>query len=407
METWIILPNQLFKRNHNAIILEEPIYFTEVVKVNKIKIAYMRACMKYNKRDGDLYVDHDYLLKSYDILDKYKKIHMYDPVDYDVEKKYRKLFGSKLVIHDTKLFLLKRNQLNVTYNNHKSFYKYVRETIGIKGYDKSTDGMNRSSPDSYKEKLKAYSNKIYNEAITYTNIHFPDHIGNPNNVVYYPITRVDVKKLLNKLKLNKFAKYQDAIYKNNIFAYHSHISACLNIGLISPQEVIKKKNEAFVRQVAGWREYMRYLYCTRKEIIKYNLPNNNRLMPKIWYSKFDNELLNNELKKALNYGYSHHIVRLMVFLNYFIMQRISPDEIYKWFMSVISIDAYSWVMISNIYCMGYFYNKAMKRPYLCSSNYLLRMSDYKYGKWAIEWDKLYHKFIKVAPKEYVKFYNRK
>ena len=74
---------------------------------------------------------------------------------------------------------------------------------------------------------------------------------------------------------------------------------------------------------------------------------------------------------------------------------IRPDDIYKWFMEVISIDAYDWVMISNIYSMGYFTSIGMKRPYLSSSNYILKMSNYKKdGIWDIDWTNLFKSFVK-------------
>ncbi len=103
--------------------------------------------------------------------------------------------------------------------------------------------------------------------------------------------------------------------------------------------------------------------------------------------------LDAEIKKALHYGYSHHIVRLMVFLSLFIMCGIHPNDIYKWFMEVVAIDAYDWVMVGNIWAMGYFYKGAMSRPYVSSSAYIARMSDYeKDGKWDVIWDALFYRF---------------
>jgi deoxyribodipyrimidine photolyase-related protein len=84
----------------------------------------------------------------------------------------------------------------------------------------------------------------------------------------------------------------------------------------------------------------------------------------------------------------------MVFLNYLLLTEIKPYDIYKWFMEVVSIDAYDWVMVSNIYSMGYFSSIGMKRPYLSSSNYILKMSNYKKdGKWDEDWTNNFWKFV--------------
>lgn len=182
----------------------------------------------------------------------------------------------------------------------------------------------------------------------------------------------------------------------------------LNNGLIVPMELIRiikkyekkidiKNYEGFLRQIIGWREYMRYLYLYRyDEIIKSNSFNNNKSLTKDWYTGMTGNLvIDSEIKKAITYGYSHHIVRLMVFLSFMIMNEIKPEDIYKWFMEVVSIDAYDWVMVSNIYCMGYFSKIGMRRPYLSSSNYLLKMSNYKKdGKWNLTWDNSFRTFVK-------------
>ena len=134
---------------------------------------------------------------------------------------------------------------------------------------------------------------------------------------------------------------------------------------------------------------------TSNELLKNSFGNNKRL-GKEWYLGTTGLIvIDNEILKAIKYGYSHHIIRLMIFLNFMIINEIRPDDIYKWFMEVVSIDAYDWVMISNIYSMGYFSKIGMKRPYLSSSNYIIKMSNYKKdGKWDIIWDEKYRSFVK-------------
>lgn len=100
-----------------------------------------------------------------------------------------------------------------------------------------------------------------------------------------------------------------------------------------------------------------------------------------------------EIKKALKTGYAHHIIRLMIFLNAFKLMYIHPEDIYKWFMEIVSIDAYDWVMKSNIYCMGYYYENAMTKPYISSSNYILKMSNYKKEDWVNIWNALFYGYL--------------
>jgi deoxyribodipyrimidine photolyase-related protein len=156
---------------------------------------------------------------------------------------------------------------------------------------------------------------------------------------------------------------------------------------------------------------MQSLYIHHHEsLITSNTPKNyNKFRdPAVWYTGETGILpIDEEIKKAQKYGYSHHIVRLMILLNFFILCELHPYEIYKWFMEVVSIDAYSWVMESNIYAMGYFNPKVMTKPYLSTSNYVLKMTNYKRdGHWDKLWDALYHDFVSTKPKEYTFFYKR-
>lgn len=107
------------------------------------------------------------------------------------------------------------------------------------------------------------------------------------------------------------------------------------------------------------------------------------------------KIIDNEIKKVQKYAYSHHIIRLMVFLNYMKLSNIKALDIYKWFMQFVSLDAYEWVMVSNICMMGYFMKspKFMRRSYVSSSNYLVKMSNYKRGEWCKKWDEMYRKYI--------------
>jgi deoxyribodipyrimidine photolyase-related protein len=459
-KAFIILPNQLFaninilQQYDKVFLIEEPTCFYDPIykpfRVNKVKIAYLRACMKHYqihtlRTIKSQYLEYNYMKNNkYSIFKDYDTITMYDPIDIDVIKKYKEILGPyNTLVHilDSPDMLLPNATLLEGYflkhNNtmrHLSFFKFVREKLHILEGVKSFDKMNRSpppkvSPHVYKYKPPRGTLKYYNEAIEYANTNFVEHYGDASNVLYYPISHLDSIKAFDvflKIRLPQFGKYEDAIMKEDPFMYHSVISPLLNIGLLTSRQIIDRllnyysKNskdipmsslEGFVRQVVGWRCMMQSLYIFKHEdLIKSNLPKNKKRFKnmKLWYDGETGILpLDQEIKKARDIGYAHHIVRLMVFMNFFILCELHPSEIYKWFMEVVSIDAYSWVMISNVYAMGYFYPKVMSKPYISTSNYIVKMTNYKKdGHWDKVWDALYHDFLRHKPSEYTFFYKR-
>ena len=124
-------------------------------------------------------------------------------------------------------------------------------------------------------------------------------------------------------------------------------------------------------------------------------------LDKSWYDGTTKLLpVNNVIKQTLEYGYMNHIQRLMIILNAMTLYEISPEDIYKWFTEM-SIDSYDWVMVSNVYAMGFANDKFMSRPYISSSNYVTKMMGYsskqkddpKNKMWIKEWNDLYRKFV--------------
>lgn len=431
MNIFLILPNQLFEEtlkhinNYDKIIVyEEPYYFSEEIKPNKIKIAYLRACMRYyydNLKKSLNKIDVSYCEFSNSIpLNKTDNYYCYEINDYKLQNKYKSM---KIKINEieTPMFILNKSDLDI-YNkkkgvSHSSLYELSKKKLGILQGIKNQDVYNRSNPKvivPFNTNNTNNNDSYLKEAIKYSlKPEFKLHVGNPTieALKTYPINSKDAYESYEnflKSKIENFGLYQDVIQDSNPFMYHSLISPMLNNGLIVPMELIKiikkyekkidiKNYEGFLRQIIGWREYMRYLYIYKyDEIIKSNSFNNNKSLTKDWYSgTTGNLIIDTEIKKAITYGYSHHIIRLMVFLSFMIMNEIKPEDIYKWFMEVISIDAYDWVMVSNIYCMGYFSKIGMRRPYLSSSNYLLKMSNYKKdGKWNLSWDSSFRSFVK-------------
>ena len=193
--------------------------------------------------------------------------------------------------------------------------------------------------------------------------------------------------------LPNFGTYQDAMVTGEYTMWHGLISPYLNIGLLHPMEVIKAAEtayyqndlpinsvEGFIRQVLGWREYMHGIYqYTEEEYSKSNWFEHHRSLPNFFWDGKTTEM--NCLKQCLtqveNTGYAHHIQRLMVLSNFALISGINPQEIENWFHSAF-IDAYDWVMQTNVLGMGQFADGGMlaSKPYAASANYINKMSDY-------------------------------
>lgn len=241
---------------------------------------------------------------------------------------------------------------------------------------------------------------------------FKDHPGRAEDI-YFPTERSDYLKALNhflKNNLDSYGKYQDAITNRDPFLFHSLISPGLNLGLITPKEVIHKtlqhydKNpetplsaiEGFIRQIIGWREFLRGVYQNySEEQDTTNFWNHKREMKASWYSgETGIPPVDDAIKKAIKYGYNHHIERLMVLSSIMLLSEINPRQVHDWFMEMY-VDSSDWVMGPNVYGMGQFSDGGIfaTKPYICGSNYLIKMSDYKKAEWCDTVDGLYWRFI--------------
>ena len=160
--------------------------------------------------------------------------------------------------------------------------------------------------------------------------------------------------------------------------------------------VASDSTEGFIRQLIGWREFIRGIYIAKGSFERTN--NYWGFKSKIPKSFYDGttgiEPLDSSIKKVSDTGYIHHIERLMIVGNFMLLCEFDPDEVYRWFMEV-SIDSFDWVMVPNVYGMSQFADGGMMstKPYISSSNYILKMSDYKKGDWCEIWDALYWNFI--------------
>jgi len=183
----------------------------------------------------------------------------------------------------------------------------------------------------------------------------------------------------------------------------------LNIGLLNPREVVAALNEftqkhqtslasteAFIRQVVGWREYVRGIYdCRAKELVEGNRLGHYRKMNEAWWIGTTGiPPVDMAIKKAQKYAYTHHIERLMILGNAMLLSEIDPAEVNNWFMAFF-IDAYEWVMLPNVFGMSQYASGSIMttKPYIGGSNYILKMSHFEKGPWTETMDGLYWQFV--------------
>jgi deoxyribodipyrimidine photolyase-related protein len=208
-------------------------------------------------------------------------------------------------------------------------------------------------------------------------------------------------------RLQTFGDYEDAISRDHAVLFHSVLTPMLNVGLLSPRQVIDaalaeadrvplNSLEGFVRQVIGWREFVRLVYLTRgRKQRTQNFWRFTRKMPTSFYDGTTGiEPVDHVIRQVLRTGYCHHIERLMVLGNFFLLCDIHPDAVYRWFMELF-IDAYDWVMVPNIYGMSQYADGGVMttKPYISGSSYVLKMSNFAKGAWCPIWDALYWRFI--------------
>ncbi|RWZ51367.1 cryptochrome/photolyase family protein [Halobacillus fulvus] len=223
---------------------------------------------------------------------------------------------------------------------------------------------------------------------------FGDHPGKLDSFPW-PVKREEALKALNQFisdRLPTFGTYQDAMLTGDAYMSHSLLSSAINIGLLTPEEVMDKAEQAyydgtaplnavegFIRQIVGWREYMRAVYLKKMPAYKKvnELKHEADLPSFFWDGKVTMKCMSESLKPVVDVGYNHHIQRLMVLGNFANAFAISPQQTADWFNEMY-IDAYDWVVLPNVLGMALFADGGLlsTKPYVSSGKYIHKMSDY-------------------------------
>jgi deoxyribodipyrimidine photolyase-related protein len=250
------------------------------------------------------------------------------------------------------------------------------------------------------------------EAQTYVDENFPYHPGTTDNFVY-PVTTDDTETWLDDFLVKRivyFGDFQDAIVHDHPFLFHSVLTPMLNIGLIDPGTVVEKtlafaethpvplnSLEGFIRQIIGWREFMRAIYVQEGQHERdSNFWGHTRKVAEAFYTGQTGILpVDAVIQRVNDWAYTHHIERLMILGNFMLLCEFDPFEVYRWFMEMF-VDAYDWVMVPNVFGMSQYADGGLitTKPYISSSNYVRKMSDFPKGDWCPVWDGLYWRFIR-------------
>ena len=443
----IIFPNQLFEEsnlflnNKKTYLIEEHLFFKQF-NFHKQKLVFHRSSMKnYENYLLSKGIDVAYIEtknQESDIrifLDKINvtEINIYHPEDNWLEKRIKKSCKKnniKINIEENPLFLTAHDDLLPFFNPEKkklfqtSFYKSQRKKMKILidndqnpvGGKWTYDDMNRHKfPKNKKTPTLDYSklqSENYRDSVNYVQKNFTENFGIINDIQLYPTDFKSSRLWFNdflKTRFDEFGIYEDAVLIGESIINHSVLSPLINSGLLNPKYVVKnslefyKKNkipinstEGFIRQIIGWREFIRGVYVSKgSEERTKNYWNFNRKIPKSFYDGNTGiDPIDDTIKKVEKSAYGNHIERLMILGNFMVLCEFDPNEVYKWFMEVF-IDSYDWVMVPNVYGMSQFADGGLMstKPYISSSNYIIKMSDYKKGEWSDIWDGLFWSFM--------------
>jgi deoxyribodipyrimidine photolyase-related protein len=445
MQAAFIFPHQLyqsipFDKSTSIYLIEDELYFSQY-RFHAQKLVLHRASMKYYQSQLEdqgykvQYIDVDpkqSLETAFQKLNdnKIERLNYTDTTDYLLERRmlrFGKEYKLELQKHKSENFLLTPDEFQQQLGKGKKYFMapfYIQQRKKFKMLledDGEPTGGRWSFDEDNRKKLPkniqlpvykaSPQNEFVKEAQNYVSQKFPNAYGSSDGF-NYPTTHDEAKTALSDFLENRmqhFGEYEDAISKKESLLFHSVLTPALNIGLLTPKQIVDetlrlhvKKNfplnslEGFIRQIIGWREFMRGVYefeGVRERTT--NFFNFDKKIPEsFWKGETGIEPIDDTIKKVLTNAYCHHIERLMLLGNFMLLCEFDPDEVYRWFMELF-IDAYDWVMVPNVYGMSQYADGGFitTKPYVSGSNYVIKMSDYKKGEWCAVWDALYWRFL--------------
>jgi len=377
-----------------------------------------------------------------------KAIEYQEPDEFRVDLELKKLavLNFPIKVINSEHFLTHRFELKEIFEGKKSylmehFYRKMRVKwkILIDENDKPVGGKWNFDQENRKKWDKkcqvpppltfAHNAKEIIEELEISGIKTMGHIT--NRISVWPKNRTESMQVFQYFLdwlLPYFGDYQDSMVQNERFLFHSRISFALNVKMLRPFEVIQavekkyldgtvslNQAEGFIRQILGWREFVRGIYWN--EMPQYaatNYFNHQKPLPDFfWTGQTKMNCLSQAIGQSLEYAYAHHIQRLMIIGNYALISEINPDEVDRWFMGIY-IDAFEWVELPNTRGMSQYADggKLATKPYASSANYIQKMGNYcancsfnpkeKKGEQACPFNQKYWDFIGRNAEEFRK-----
>ncbi|WP_318344236.1 cryptochrome/photolyase family protein [Flagellimonas baculiformis] len=409
--------------------------FAETLKDSGHTVAYLKIGDTDNPQDLGVLIDR------YVSENAIKKLEYQLPDEYRLDKQLKEI-GDSLSIptatYATEHFYTTRGELGDFFGKKQllmeGFYRMMRKKHDIMMVNGQPEGGQWNFDQHNRKKWTGHP-KIPSEMTFSRNVGAlvaelekagVKTFGNIDPESFnWPVTRKESLQLLDYFcthLLENFGDYQDAMHTAEKFLFHSRLSFAMNSKMLSPKEVVDtvlehyrahqkdihiSQVEGFIRQIIGWREYMRGVYW--KEMPNYaqynKLDNHNPLPDFFWTGNTKMNCLKNAITQSLDHAYAHHIQRLMILGNYALLTQTHPDAVDQWYLGVY-IDAIEWVEITNTRGMSQFADGGLlaTKPYVSSANYIHKMSNYctdcfykhsaRSGEKACPFNALYWNFLK-------------
>ncbi|MEM6901790.1 MAG: cryptochrome/photolyase family protein [Pseudomonadota bacterium] len=384
-------------------------HFAEDLKDDGVDVRYRRYDDKHNA--GSLFGE---LREALDIRSDLDTVIITAPGEYRLMsemQEWGERLGCTVHIRDDDRFICTIDGFKDWAKDRKQyrmefFYREMRKKTGIlmtddgqpEGGQWNYDQENRKPPKEGLDPPPAPSFKhdeITKEVLELVAREFGDHFGDLEPFDHMGVTHQHADQALDMFiedRLVKFGDYQDAMVAGEPTMYHSLISAYLNAGLLDPMTCCDRAAaayeagkaplnavEGFIRQILGWREFVRGLYWAKMpEYLEMNALNAQRQLPEFyWTGDTEMRCLNEAVDATKKYAYAHHIQRLMVLGNFALLLGVKPSEINEWFL-VVYADAYEWVEVPNVHGMAIFADGGIlgSKPYASSGAYIDKMSNY-------------------------------
>ena len=421
----------LFRRQRKA---RDIIWMAEVAEEstkvwsNKSRIALFLSAMRHfarlmNQRgwtvDYQSLGDHDFNSLPEALADAIsrlqpEKVRVVEPGEYEIEQALKKIciaWNIELEILEDTHFLISHDDFGRWDKTRKTwvleyFYRMARQKTGylMNGSRPTGDQWNfdrdnrrhfgKKGPGLLPQPISFKSDAITKNTINLVEENFRDHTGNLETFDW-PVTHKQAQQALSDFiehRLPVFGTYQDAMWTRQPWLYHSRLAAALNLKLLDPRTVLEaaitayeeghaplNAVEGFVRQILGWREYIRHIYkATMPGLLGENALEANEPLPAFyWSGKTEMVCLEDALHQTLQFGYAHHIQRLMVTGLFGLLLGVNPRAMHEWYLAVY-VDAVEWVEAPNTLGMSQYADggRLASKPYVASGKYIQRMSNY-------------------------------